>query len=89
MEDKDLVTGTPVTKKPFNYHLFFEWVKLVQRVIMVILTIGVLITMIHVGNKIDRMRMELNEAGVTINAMKDKISDLTTEISKGFKIRLW
>lgn len=39
--------------------LFFEWVKLVQRAVMVILTLAVLYAMFNVGTEIDEMNHEL------------------------------
>lgn len=95
--DKDLVTGTPV-KTPLkirlggwftNNAMYVEIFRMIQKVVMVGLTIAVLMSMIHVGNEIVTMRDELKKARATIESMQKTIADLTTEIRKGVKVRLW
>jgi hypothetical protein len=93
----DLVTGTPV-KTPFKLRLgtwfeqnpmYVELFHIAQKVVMVVLTVGVLMSMLHVGNEIVTMRDELKKARATIETMKTTIDNLTAEIHKGIKIRLW
>jgi NAD-dependent SIR2 family protein deacetylase len=65
----NLVTGTPVTeKKPFNLAIFFEWVKLVQRVIMVILTAGLIYVMLQANVEMKGMKEEMQR--ITILTLK-------------------
>ena len=94
----DLVTGTPVLKPPVKLRLndwlnansmYVDIFHIVQKVIMVVLTVGVLMTMVHVGNEIVTMRDELKKARATIETMKTTIDNLTAEVRKGIKIRLW
>ena len=68
---EDLVTGTPVTeKKPFNLAIFFEWVKLVQRVIMVILTVGLIYVMLQANVEMKGMKVEMQRiTALTIKAL--------------------
>jgi len=70
-KDEDLVTGTPVTeKKPFNLVIFFEWVKLVQRIIMVILTAGLIYVMLQANVEMKGMKVEMNRiANLTAKAL--------------------
>jgi len=67
----NLVTGTPVTeKKPFNLAIFFEWVKLVQRVIMVILTAGLIYVMLQANVEMKGMKVEMQRiTSLTIRAL--------------------
>jgi cell division protein FtsL len=92
-KNEDLVTGTPVAFNPADFPVWYnkhlEIFKVIQRIIMVVLTVGVLIVMCHVGDEIVVMQKELKQSRITIEAMKDKIADLTKEINKGIKIRLW
>jgi hypothetical protein len=71
LRDDDLVTGTPVTeKKPFNLAIFFEWVKLVQRVIMVVLTTGLIYVMLQANVEMKGMKVEMNRiANLTAKAL--------------------
>ena len=94
--DEDLVTGTPIINEPktirdipvwFNKNI--EIFKIVQRVLMVLLTVGLLFTMVHVGNEIVTMRNELTKCRATIETMKTEITKLTTEINKGLRIRIF
>ena len=95
--EKDLVTGTPV-KIPLkirlggwftNNAMYVEIFHLIQKVVMVGLTVAVLMSMVHVGNEIVTMRDELKKARATIESMEKTIAGLTAEIHKGVKIRLW
>ena len=61
----------------------------IQKVVMVVLTLLMLGTMIHVGNEIVTMRNELTKCRATIETMKVKIIDLTAEIAKGIRVRLF
>jgi len=67
----DLVTGTPVTeKKPFNLAIFFEWIKLVQRIIMVILTAGLIYVMLQANVEMKGMKVEMQRiTSLTIRAL--------------------
>jgi len=70
-KDEDLVTGTPVTeKKPFNLAIFFEWIKLVQRIIMVILTAGLIYVMLQANVEMKGMKVEMQRiTSLTIRAL--------------------
>ena len=61
----------------------------IQRIVMVVLTVALLITMIRVGNQIVIVKDGIEKARVTAEEMQKKITDLTTEIHKGIRIRLW
>jgi hypothetical protein len=69
----DLVTGTPITeKKPFNLAIFFEWVKLIQRVIMVILTSGLIYVMLQANVEMKGMKVEMQR----ISNLTEKALDI-------------
>ena len=68
---------------------FFEWVKLGQRIIMVVLTIGLLLVMLRASGEIRDMRTELIRSRISIDSMKSEIGRLTNEINKGIKFRIW
>jgi len=67
----NLVTGTPVTeKKPFNLAIFFEWVKLIQRVIMVVLTAGLIYVMLQANVEMKGMKVEMQRiTNLTVRAL--------------------
>jgi hypothetical protein len=97
LKDEDLVTGMSITEKnPFNLTIFFEWVKLVQRVIMVILTIGLIYIMLQLNVEMRGMKIEMNRiANLTEKALdiaKDTRLDIMKQIDEirrdGLKLRL-
>lgn len=100
----DLVTGTPITPKKIykisnKLSLFFEWVKLVQRLVMVILTGGLIYVMLQANVEMQGLKIEMNRiANLTEKALD--IAEVTRldimkqidEIQKdGLKLRfrLW
>ena len=74
--NEDLVTGTPVTQKSVQdvivyYNKNIELFKIIQRAVMVILTIAVLVVMCNVGREIRDLKTEMkNIAVITEKAMK-------------------
>jgi hypothetical protein len=59
----DLVTGIPITPKKIykisdKLSLFFEYAKLIQRIVMVILTIVLIIVFVKSSNEIRALRIE-------------------------------
>ena len=100
LKDEDLVTGTPVTeKKVFNLTVFFEWVKLVQRVFMVVLTIVLIVAFVKTSNEIQALRIEtariatIAEKGVIIaeQSRQDILREIDEIQKDGIKLhfRLW
>ena len=100
MKNDDLITDTPVKNSvqkgdgtyqslPIWYNKNIEIFKIIQRVIMVILTVIMIISLVKLGNNILIMREELQKARIGIDTMKIEISRLTDEINKGIKIRFW
>lgn len=71
----DLVTGTPITPKKIyrisdKLSLFFEWVKLIQRLIMVILTGGLIYVMLQANVEMKGMKVEMQRiANLTKKAL--------------------
>jgi len=68
---------------------FFEYAKLAQRIIIVVLTVALLSVMKVVSLEIKEMRTELSKARISIDAMKTETQRLSDEINKGIKIKLW
>ena len=92
-------TTSNIVKKSFNLSIFFEWVKLVQRVIMVGLTIFLIAVMSNVNTEIKGVKIEmqklteltvkaLNIAEVTRLEMMKQIDEIQKDGIK-FHIRLW
>lgn len=65
LRDEDLVTGTPITPKKIyqiseKLSLFFEYAKLIQRAVMVVLTAGLIYVMLQANIEMNGMKVEMN-----------------------------
>lgn len=104
LRDEDLVTGTPITPKKIykiseKLSLFFEYAKLVQRVIMVFLTAGLIYVMLQANVEMKGMKIEMQRiSDLTIKALdiaETTRLDIMREIDEiqkdgiDFNIKLW
>jgi len=76
-------------KVPFNWAIFFEWGKLIQRVVMIILTIALVLVMRTASYEIRDMRTELAKLNIQIDVLKTKADEIQKEVQKGIKLRFW
>jgi len=69
-----------------------EIFKIIQRIIMVLLTIVLIYVMSNIAYEIRYMRKELNKANILIEQMKDNITEVTKSIEslrKTLKDSIW